>query len=236
MGSQGGFIGRIGNVIHYKMDGKLYTRSAPRKYKQTKATKAKSREFGMASTIGRVIRENLHSVIFAADDRKMQTRLVGEIYTWLQYARHQPASIETQPNFVLFKFSTGSPALSARWLVELKVSKPAAGEIQIAIPSFIPKSAFRSPAKANAVICRIASVVIDVENKKAVGNAQNEISYTLDQEKVAVQKIIQELPMPAGSLLITALCLDFSTTRNQLRIPTNDKLYKTSQVIYAVHN
>ena len=43
MGSQGGYIGRIGNIIHYKMDGKLVTRSAPRKYKQTKATKAKSR-------------------------------------------------------------------------------------------------------------------------------------------------------------------------------------------------
>jgi hypothetical protein len=166
----------------------------------------------------------------------MQTRLVGEIYTWLQYARHQPASVETQPNFVFFQFSTGNPSLSARWLVELKVSKPAAGKIQIAIPSLIPKSAFRAPGKASSVICRIASVVIDVENKEAVGNAQNEVSYTLNQEKVAAQKIIQELPMPAGSLLITALCLDFFTTKNQLRIPTNDKLYKTSQVIYAVHN
>ena len=166
----------------------------------------------------------------------MQTRLVGEIYTWLQYARHQPASIETQPNFIFFKFSTGNPCLSARWLVKLKVNKPAAGQIQIVIPSFIPKSAFRAPAKANSVTCRIASVVIDVENKKEVGNAQNEVSYTLDRKKVAAQKIIQELPMPAGSLLITALCLDFFSTKNQLRIPTNDKLYKTSQVIYAVHN
>ena len=26
MGSQGGYIGRIGNIIHYKMDGKLVTR------------------------------------------------------------------------------------------------------------------------------------------------------------------------------------------------------------------
>jgi hypothetical protein len=106
MGSQGGFIGRIGNVIHYKMDGKLYTRSAPRKYKQTKATKAKSREFGMASTIGRVIRENLQFVIFGTNDRKMQTSLVGEIYTWLQGARYQPASAETQPNFVFFQLGT----------------------------------------------------------------------------------------------------------------------------------
>ena len=44
MGSQGGFIGRIGNVIHYKMGDKDYTRSVPKKYKQTKGTKAKSIE------------------------------------------------------------------------------------------------------------------------------------------------------------------------------------------------
>ena len=236
MGSQGGYIGRIGNVIHYKMGDKFYTRVAPRKYKQTKGTKAKSREFGMASTIGRVIRENLQSVIFGTDDRKMQTRLVGEIYTWLQVARHQPASAVTQPNFVFFQFSTGNPGLSARWLVKLTVSSPADGQIQIAIPSFIPKSAFRAPAKASSVICRIASVIIDVENKKEIGNAQNEISYTLDQKKVAAQKIIQELPMPAGSLLITGLCLEFCTTRMNQMIPTNDKLYKPSQIIYAVHN
>jgi hypothetical protein len=236
MGSQGGYIGRIGNIIHYKMNGKLYTRSVPRKYKQTKGTKANSREFGMASTIGKVIRENLQSVIFETDDRKMQTRLVGKIYKWLQVARHQPASTETQPTFVFFQFSTGNPGLSARWLVELKVSRLTDGQIQIAIPSFIPKSAFRAPGKASSVICRIASVVIDVENKKEIGTAENEISYTLDQNKVAAEKIIQELPMPSGSLLVTGLCLDFTTTRHKLRVPTNDKLYKTSQIIYAVHN
>src|SRR5882757_8182548 len=108
MGSQGGFIGRIGNVIHYKMGDKYYSRSLPRKYKQTKGTKAKSAEFGMASTIGRLIRGNLKPVIFDTGDRKMQTRLVSEIYSWLQYARHQPASVATQPQFGVFRFSTES--------------------------------------------------------------------------------------------------------------------------------
>ncbi len=236
MGSQGGYIGRIGNIIHYKLDGKLVTRAAPRKYKQTKSTKAKSREFGMASTIGMVIRKKLGSVIFWADDRKMQTRLVGEIYTWLQVARLRPSSVLTQPAFVYFQFSTGNPGLGARWFVELKVSKPADGQIQIAIPSFIPKSAFRAPRKANSVICRIASVVIDVEKKKEIGTAKNEIIYLLNHIKVEAQKIIQELPMPAGSLLITAMSLEFCTTLMNEQVPTKDKLHKPSEIIYAVHH
>ena len=84
MATQSGIIGRIGNTIYYKMGEKYYMRSAPRKYKQTKATKAKATEFGKASGIGRIIRENLSNVIFNADDRNMQTKLVGTIFSWMQ--------------------------------------------------------------------------------------------------------------------------------------------------------
>ena len=44
------FTGRIGKVIHYKIGNKFYSRSVPKKYKQTKATKEKSFEFGMVTT------------------------------------------------------------------------------------------------------------------------------------------------------------------------------------------
>jgi hypothetical protein len=236
MGSQMGFTGRIGNVIHYKMGSKFYTRSLPRKYKQTKRTKAKSSEFGMASTIGMLIRQNLGAVIFEPTDRNMQTRLVGEIYQWLQFARHEPASATTQPTLDHFLFSSESPALSARWKLKFEVSSPASGQIQIAIPSFIPKPAFKAPANAAAVVCRIASVVIDVENKKEIGSAQNEIPYTLDQNKVAARNIIQEIPMPAGSLLVTGMCLEYFQIRQKRTVQTKDKLFKPSQIIYAVYN
>jgi hypothetical protein len=236
MGTQMGVTGRIGNVVHYKMGDKFYTRSLPRKYKQTKGTKAKSSEFGMASTIGMLIRQNLDTVIFEPSDCKMQTRLVGEIYTWLQNARHEPASNDNQPKLDHFFFSSDSPGMSSRWKVNYEVSKPATGQIQIAIPSFIPKSAFRTPAGASAVICKIASVVIDIENKEELGSDKNEISYELDQNRVPAQKIIQELPMPAGSLLITGMCLEYIVNRQQRTVPTNDKLFKPSQIIYAVYN
>ena len=40
MATQMGMTGRIGNMVHYKMGDKFYTRSLPRKYKQTKANKS----------------------------------------------------------------------------------------------------------------------------------------------------------------------------------------------------
>lgn len=90
--------------------------------------------------------------------------------------------------------------------------------------------------RANAVICRIASVAIDVENKKEMGNAQNEISCTLDKNEVAAHNIIQELPMKAGSLLVIGMCLEYFVIRNQQKVQTNEKLFRPSQIIYAVYN
>lgn len=222
-------------MIHYKLGDKFYTRSAPRKYKQTKATKAKASEFGMASTIGKVIRENLESVIFDAADNKMQTGLVRAIFEWLQFARNEPASSATQPRLDGFKFSIASPVLSSRWAANFKITSPASGQIQIAIPSFIPKSSFKAPPRTTQVSCKMASVVIDVENKKEIATAENEIVYSMDNNKVAAENIIQRLPMPKGSLLVTGMCLEFSVLRRLIKVPTRDKLYQPSQIVYAVY-
>jgi hypothetical protein len=235
MGKQTGFVGRIGSVIHYQMDGKFYTRSVPRKYKQTKATKAKSSEFGMASTIGMVIRQNLDSVIFDASDRKMHTRLVGLIYSWLQLARHSPASNATQPSFHEFKFNSVGAGLSARLNFKIKITQPASGQIQIFIPSLVPKNAFRAPKRAMTVVCKIASVVIDIEKKEAIGIAEDEISYDLNDKKVEAKNIIQTLPKKAGTLLLTGLCLEYVTMRGYNRVKVNDKQFQPSQFIYTVH-
>jgi hypothetical protein len=108
--------------------------------------------------------------------------------------------------------------------------------LQIAIPSFIPKTAFKAPAGSGAVACRIASVVIDVENKEGIGSAQYEIIYKLNRNKTEAQNIIQELPMLKGTLLVTGMCLEYIVDRYKRTVPTKDKLFKPSQIIYAVHH
>lgn len=235
MATQAGYVGRIGNVIHYRMGDKYYSRVAPRKYKQTKATKAKASEFGMASTIGRLIRQNLDSVIFNSTDNKMQTTLVREIFEWLQIARNQSSSNITQPLLEGFKFSTDCPQLPSRWKAKFDVSIPVTGQLQIMIPSFVPKTSFIAPARTTNVVCKIASVVINVKNRVEIASATNKISYAMDKNKVESQVIVQNLPMPNGSLLVTGLCLEFSISKYQKLVPTKDKLFQPSQIIFAVY-
>ena len=78
-----GYVGRIGNVIHYKVGNQFYSRSAPRKFKQTKATKAAASVFGRASIIASAIRSILMEVLPNPSDRKMQLRLVSAVLEWL---------------------------------------------------------------------------------------------------------------------------------------------------------
>jgi hypothetical protein len=236
MATQAGYVGRIGNVIHYRMGNNYYSRVAPRKYKQTKATKARASEFGMASTIGRIIRQNLDSVIFDSTDSKMQTSLVREIFEWLQFVGNQSTSSTTQPQLEGFNFSAGSPQLSSRWKAKIELSNAVTGQLKITIPSFVPKTSFIAPGRTTNIVCKIASVVIDVKNKIEIASATNEISYSMDKNKVDSQVIIQNLPMPKGSLLVTGMCLEFSISKRQTLVLTKDKLFQPSQIIYAVYN
>src|SRR4051812_232198 len=106
MATQGGITGRIGNTIYYKMGDKYFTRTAPRKYKQTKGTKSKAREFGRASVIGKLIRANFATIIFNPKDRSMQTKLVGQIISWMKIKQMPSKAEDVQfADLRNFKFS-----------------------------------------------------------------------------------------------------------------------------------
>ena len=214
MASQMGYRGRIGNVIHYKMGDKFYSRSAPVKYEQTDASKASAKVFGKASSIGALIRKGLGSVIPNASDRKMHGRLVAEIFTWLQIVQDRPAAKNNQPKFdFLYSLNSEAPELSSRLNVEVRVLNPTPGMLEIWVPAFIPKQAIIAPPEAIEVICRIATTVIDIKNIKMLGKYKAEIIYSLDDNEAPGQTIPIELPMPAGSLVVTGLSLVYAVDK-----------------------
>jgi hypothetical protein len=232
MASQMGFSGRIGNVIHYKMGDKFYSRSAPVKYEQTVASKASARVFGKASSIGALIRKGLSSVIPNSSDRKMHGRLVAEIFTWLQIVRNRPAAKNNQPKFdILDSLNSEAPGLSSRWHVEVKVLNPSPGRLEIWVPAFIPKQAIIAPPEAIEIICRIATTVIDINNIKMIGRFKVEIIYSLDDNEAPGQTIPVEIPMPKGSLVVTGLSLVYAVNEDDTRNIVTDNAFLPSKII-----
>src|SRR5664279_3542017 len=127
-----GFTGRIGDLIYYKRGDKTFVRKTPRKFKQTKATRARASEFGRASGIGRAIRHQLSAVITNPDDRKMHGRLVSAVFKWLRSINGEtPGKINQLHAIDMFEFSEQGRGVLSRWNPILQVSIPSRGLIQI---------------------------------------------------------------------------------------------------------
>jgi hypothetical protein len=168
--------GGIDNLIFYKVGNKYYTRTAPVKVKQTKATKKRAGEFGKASTIGKCLRQQLLPVIPFPADNKMQTRLVSALFQWLRsgYDPVQPCNDVLFANN--FQFTQGY-TITERWMIPLQVSNPEVGIMDLKIPAFLPIKATSVPAGTVSVQCNIAVAGYDVESGVATGNISTSILY-----------------------------------------------------------
>jgi hypothetical protein len=236
MGSQVGYRGRIGNVIHYKMGKKFYTRSAPKKYEQTEASKAAAKIFGKASAIGALVRGDLSSVIPSPSDRKMHGRLLAKIFEWLQIVNNDQPQNRYPPNLESFdSLNLEAPSLESRWRVKAQVTNLSPGVLEIKIPALVPKKAFIAPEGAVEVICKIATAVTDIHNVVSIGRFSTEIIYPLDEQEVPEQTISIELPMPEGSLVVTALALEYSEDRYKRRRIITNNLYLPSKIIHSIY-
>ena len=112
--------GKIGNIIFYKRGDKYYARSVAGHTRQTKATKKRATEFGKASRAGKILRQQLLPVIPFPADKKMQTRLVSDLFSWLRsgFDPGQPCD----PVLFLNNFRfTESDTIAERWRVSLDV-------------------------------------------------------------------------------------------------------------------
>jgi hypothetical protein len=69
------FTGRLDNVIGYRRNGKYFFRSMPQKVRQTSATRQASRQFGIASRKGKLIRRAFTPYLDMRYDGSLVNRL-----------------------------------------------------------------------------------------------------------------------------------------------------------------
>ena len=230
-----GFVGRIGNQIHYRIGDKFYLRSAPGSVRQTKATKLRAAEFGRASSIGSVIRSQLLGVIPDPADRKMQTRLVGAVFQWLQTVKGQSAEPGHHPSFITgFEFRDKGRSVRARWKAHFQVSNPSSGLLQIKIPAFVPEESFEAPAYTASVVCKIAVGVCETEGYP-IGSSSAELVFAYNGTTVPAQTISMKLPTPKGSLIVTGMSLGYSVSKDRCTRDNTNKAYMPSEIVSAIY-
>jgi hypothetical protein len=228
-----GLVGRTGDLIHYRMGDKFFTRAAPRKFKQTKATKLRSGEFGRASAIASNIRALLVSIIPKPADKKMQGRLVATVFQWLS-GLSAYADESTPGELGDFSFDETGKAVRERWRVQFKIKNPVPGQLQIEIPAFIPTESIVAPSRTNSVLCKIALGICDREFGTQLGNFSTQMTIDYNGKQREKQIIPIELPTPKSSLVVMGVSLEYAIMKEGKPKNNLNKAYKPSGIVEAI--
>ncbi len=227
-----GIVGRVGDLIHYRVGKNYFVRAAPRKFKQTKATKARASEFGRASTISSTIRKQLRSVIPNVSERKMRGRLLGLVFQWLS-SKWGPKSDKPRIGKLIgFSFSETKNSIRERWKSNFQVNF-IAGLVELRIPEFIPEATVQAPKGTGLVVCKIAVGVCNISNGAALGNFSTELSFNYNNKTVAAQIISMKLPMPKGSLIVVGMNLEYMISESGDATPITNIAYMPAEIVDA---
>ena len=228
-----GLVGRVGELIHYQMGGKYFTRAAPKKFKQTKATKRRAGEFGRASALASSIRTALEPVIPRPKDKKMQGRLVATVFQWLSGVSTR-ANESSPGELEFFSFDETGKSVRERWHMDFKIKKTASGQLQIEIPAFIPTESIVAPSFTVSVECKIAMGLCDSEFGTSLGKFSTGLTLDYNGKQREKQIIPVDLPVPVSTLVVMGASLKY-TLRKEGKLKNNlNKAYMPAGIIDAI--
>jgi hypothetical protein len=227
--------GRINNLIFYKLGDKDCVRTVPQRVKQTKATKASGKLFGIAARAGKAIRQQVLPVIPFPADNKMQTRLVSAIYQYLKSPEGAATASNNELPFIIDYTFTEGYTLAERWQVKLTVTEINEGIFELSIPAFIPAKSISAPAGTVSVTCNIAIAGFTRATGIAAGGFSTSLHFDHNEIEVPAQVVALPIPRSGGSVIVTAASFEYNTIKNGIPGKMKNKAFMPSDIISAVY-
>ena len=173
--------GRMGNVIFYKRSGGYFAKAVPVKVRQSVATTIRSKNFGIASSAGRILRQRLEPALPFPKDKSMQSRFSGAIAKWLGLT--DTSTLQPQINFPYvngFSFNEAA-SISERWKLPLAVTVINDQLLQLSIPAFVPAQCITAPANTVSVECSILAASCSLQHNNEQGSCLVQLIYPLQK-------------------------------------------------------
>jgi hypothetical protein len=221
--------GRINNVVFYQLGNSYVARSLPAQMPQTETTKARSRNFGVAAAAGRILRSYWQQLLPNPKDKNMQSRFSGAIAKWLGQTNVQELPQQENLPFINGFCFTTETTLAERLRIPLAVTANANGLI-VEIPAFVPTQRITAPAGTVTVELLFAVAACGLAQQEYRGGvlAQLELPYT--HALRPAQQILLELPLTAGSLVVTAAAMRYTLADG---VPENRAAFLPAGVVDA---
>jgi hypothetical protein len=222
--------GKIDNVVFYKRSGTYIARSLAVKLNQSAATKKRSRNFGIAATAGKILRQLLLPALPFPKDKSMQSQFAGALTLWLKQS--DPETLPATPIIPYvsdFQFNRQT-SVAERWELSLTVVQSTVDLIEVHIPFFVPTAVIAAPANTIIVECTLAAAACRLIGGEAMGSAVATISIPYNNVQRDAQIISLPVATGAGAVVLAVASLTFHLANGQA---CNDPAFMPSSVIDA---
>ncbi len=206
--------GTVGNLVLYRRMDKNCVRIKREGIQQTVATKIRSENFGIASRVSSHLRKGLYAVIPAPKNRSMQSRFSGAIAKWLRLCDVDTLPpCDVAPYITGFQFTDGD-SFTERFRVPITVTRTDANLITVGVNDFVPVKKVFAPAGTVMLELVIAVSGCMLKTGIPIGGGVQRIQVPYNDNAITAQALQFKIPLPPGSLVITAAWLQYFVLKN----------------------
>jgi hypothetical protein len=224
--------GTVGNMVLYRRMDKNCARIKREGIQQTAATKMRSENFGIASRVSGNLRKGLCAAIPIPTNRSMQSRFSGAIAKWLCLSNADTLpSCDVVPYINGFQFTNGD-SFSEQFRVPVSVSNET-NLITVSVDDFVPVKKVFAPAETVMLELVIAVSACMLKTGIPVGGGVQRIQVPYNEKAITGQALQFRMPLPAGSLIITAAWLQYFVVKTNRISRSENPAYMPAGILNA---
>lgn len=208
--------GMVGPVVVYMLNGKNIMRARPSRFKQTKATKAAAKQFGLASGISANLRRQIYRSLEGMTQQSMRYRFNKAILEWLRSGR--PATNSGMPGFSSleqFQFNE-KISLRDRLRAQVSIDWSRAGKIILDIPAMVPNRDIAAPQNTASIQWIIEVARTSLKNQLSVEGIPPTAAFNIKYSGKTINSRRIEIPfvLKPGELTIVVVALRYIINNN----------------------
>jgi hypothetical protein len=222
--------GMLNNLVFYTSGGKKLVRSRPSKVQQSVNTQARSRNFGIAATVGRVIRSQLEPILPFPKHRGVQILFSGAISRWLGFSDAASLTPHTPDALNGFSFNP-QIAFTDRCKIPFYISSNT-NELQIALPSFIPTEVFTAPTGTQQVQLSFSLAGCGLLQANLRNAYMKQLIIPYNQQVQPAQTLVLPALTEQGTLMVLVAAIRFI---NEKGMADSREVFLPATVLWAAY-
>jgi hypothetical protein len=228
--------GLVGPVVNRRgRNGVTIIQTAPRKFKQTKATKQASTLFALGSTLACAVRTDLRAIIRNNYDGDMINRFSKPVREVIRqcYDKETKKFNFTEDSFSRLtgaEFNIRSTLINSLWVsAEMSLD---GNSVKINLPEIKIGEQLKFPVRANVCVLTVAVTLIALEPGLRTYPLLQTIEISSEQQILPVQEFTFEVP--DGCLCVAGIGLEYFSLHGNIKTVMNSKTFNPAGVCGAI--